>query len=756
MAKKQQTPPNSSNPAARPAAPKQAAPATATSNVKPIKENSFLSITQLCIGLAILAIALYINTLKNGFVLDDVMVLKENKMVLKGFAGIGELMQTPHMRGYLIIPNDMYRPLSLVMFAIEYEIFGLSPMMGHLFNVLWFAGCVVVLFLFLDKFFAGKKTIVALIAAMIFAVHPIHTEVVANIKSRDELMCFFFGFLSLNVFMNYMRNGKITQLLMGSFILFLSYLSKETVLSFVALVPIIFFFYRNENTQRAINMSVGTVVVTLIFIGIRWSVLKEYNANQPTPVEFIDNALAGAPSVAAKFCTGVVVMGKYLKLMFLPYPLLCNYSFNAIPFADFTSIAFWLSFAAYGGLGYVLVTRFMKSKNDPWVFSILFYLGTIFLFSNLPFLMGAELAERFTFFASLGICLAGALAVEKWILKSENYDLSLIKSSKVLMILAPLVLVFGGMTFARNQDWIDDYTLYKTDVEKSPNDCRLHHFVATSIAENRYPNEKDSLKKKEYDRECIGHLHQSLAIYPKYSQAFVELGRVYDRNRVFDSAEYYDRKALEEDPGNSTATNNLGNVYLANGKYVQAIEYFKKSLALDNNFKYAYYNLGLSYKQLQRYDSAIYYYHRMLGFEPNYLNAIQEIGTCFYQLQRFDSAAVYFKKVLALNPNDPNAVNNMGAVHLNAKQYAQAIEYFKKTIELAPTYVNAYSNLGRCYFLSGQYQAAIDIINKELTIDKSPRDIPYIAMSYQKLGNMAKAKEYEAIAKQFYSDFKLP
>ena len=118
--------------------------------------------------------------------------------------------------------------------------------------------------------------------------------------------------------------------------------------------------------------------------------------------------------------------------------------------------------------------------------------------------------------------------------------------------------------------------------------------------------------------------------------------------------------------------------------------------------------------------------------------------------------AVHFKIVTQLTPADPDAFNNLGAVYLNGKNYFPAIEQFKKTIALNSGYVNAYSNLGRCYYLTQQYQAAIDIFNKELTIDpRNGRDIPYIALSYQKMGKMDLALKYEAIAKKVYADFKL-
>jgi len=753
MAKKQRTP----APAAASARPATTGTKQATAKSKSdTPARDWFSVKYLCFALAIISFLLYVNTLSHGYILDDVMVLKDNVLVKQGFKGIPELFATPHMRGYLIIPNDLYRPLSLVMFAIEYQLFGLNPMVNHFFSILTFMGCVVVFFLFLNKFFDGKKTAIAFIAALIFAVHPIHTEVVANIKSRDELMCFFFAFWSLNLFMNYMKEGRMSQLLFGCFLLYLSYISKETVITFLAVIPVLFFFYNNPSRQRALFISGATVLATAVFMVIRTVILSKYNANQPAATDFMDNALVGAPSAASKVATEFLVLGKYLKLMFVPYPLLANYSFNAIPFATFGDIGALLSIVAYMALIVVGIFRFIKNKKDPWAFAILIYLASLSLFSNFPFLMGAEMAERFAFFASAGFCIAVALAIEQWIIKSDAVNVLSLKASRTLAILLPLVLVFSGMTVARNSEWKDEYTLYKTDMERSPEDSRLRQYLATAIAENMYPEEPDSNKRKEMDIESMGYLRQALAIYPNFAEAHVELGRVFERVHQYDSALLHDKKALDLKPFNATANNNMGSVLITLGHYAESIPYLKKSVESNPNFKFVYLNLARAYKQIKEYDSAAKNYNLMLIFDPNYVDAHKELATIYFAQQRYDSAAVHFKIVSQLMPNDPDAFNNLGAVYLNSKKYTAAIEEFKKAISLNPKYANAYSNLARCYYFSGQYAAAIDIIGKELSIDpKNGRDIPYIALSYQKLGKMDLARQYEAIAKKVYSDFKL-
>ena len=163
---------------------------------KPEAENGKYPLRlKLVILLGIISCLVYANTLKNGFVLDDGAIITGNSLVKKGIPAIPEILSTPYHHGqFSKTSNDLYRPLSLVMFATEYQLFKEHPLPFHLINILLFTCCVILLFFFLDALFERKKTAAAFIASLLFALHPIHTEVVANIKSRDELLCFFFAF----------------------------------------------------------------------------------------------------------------------------------------------------------------------------------------------------------------------------------------------------------------------------------------------------------------------------------------------------------------------------------------------------------------------------------------------------------------------------------------------------------------------------------------------------------------------------------
>jgi len=146
-----------------------------------------------------LGIALYVYSVNFEYVLDDQIVLTNNNYTKKGVAGIQEILTTESMSGRFggqqdLIVGARYRPLSIVTFALEYEFFGLNPFVSHLINVLLYGLLGLVLYRVLCELFPDRAKwywSIPFIASLLFVVHPIHTEVVANVKGRDEIMTFY-------------------------------------------------------------------------------------------------------------------------------------------------------------------------------------------------------------------------------------------------------------------------------------------------------------------------------------------------------------------------------------------------------------------------------------------------------------------------------------------------------------------------------------------------------------------------------------
>ena len=625
----------------QPNIPKPAAPAKAAVK-KPAEAKRGLSLqVKLMIVLGIVALLVYGNTLKNDYALDDFTVIKDNRIVTKGISAIPEIFSTPYRRGWFITTNDLYRPLSLAMFAIEWEQFNHEAKAGHFMNMLIYAGCVILLFLFFDGLFERKKTAVAFITALLFAVHPVHTEIVANIKSRDELLCFFFAFMSLNVFLAYTRSGKLQHLIGGALCLFLSFLSKETVITFLAVIPFVFYFYRNEDKKKSLYITISALLVTGIFLAIRYSVLHHYNANSSSHVSFMDNMLVNPPSAVSRLATEIYILGQYIRLLFVPYPLLSDYSFNSIPFTTFgniwvlLSLAFYLFFAGFG------VFRLFKKPKDPYAFGILFFFMTIVLFSNIPFLIGAPMAERFLFFASVGFCLIIALLIEQFLIPAGAAPFAALTNAKVLAVIAPVAIIFGAIAIERNNDWMDNITLFRADIKHAANDARMNYYLGTEMVVETSKAAQSPADRKLIIDSGLVYLKRAIAIHRDYDDANAAAGDAYFRIGANDSAEYYDKRALEINPRFATAINNLAGVYFVGGNYNIAISKCREAIAINPMFTNAYTNLGLCYLRLSKYDSALNSLYKAVSLDPNFQNSYENLAIVYKAMGKADSAKKY-------------------------------------------------------------------------------------------------------------------
>ncbi len=572
-------------------------PAPAKENTIPRKTFAWL--------LVIAAVLVYAGTVNHDYAYDDFSVIKENVIVTKGISAIPEIGSTPYRWGYFHTSNDMYRPLSLVMFATEYQLFGGDPAISHLLNILIYVGCIVLFFVFLDHLFYQQKTPVAFIAALLFCLHPVHTEVVANIKSRDELLCFLFAMGSLVMFIKYAERGKPKQLITGALLLLLSLLSKETSITWLFIVPVVFFLYRREKTNRSWQIVAATGLASALFLVLRYTVLSSHEANHITDVLFIDNFLSGAPTASVKIATAFLILGKYLVKMVVPYPLISDYAYNSIPFAGFDNVWVWVSILVYLSLGGFTIARLLKNRKDALAFGLLFYLVTLSLFSNILFLTGAAMAERFLFFASAGFCWAVAVLMERWLAKGRLVHLTTEK--KLTGVLVAVSLAFIVLTTTRNKEWENNITLFEADVQKAPGNARLNYYAGNELFKAAFAGAFSIAEAPQKIQEAEGYLMNAITIYPAYIDAWKALGKGYFMMNSYDSSEYFYTKALSIDTANLEVLSDLDVLYYNSKKYEQSIAICKKVLSIDSMAIQKYKNIGTCFSQLQQYDSALYY-----------------------------------------------------------------------------------------------------------------------------------------------------
>ena len=190
------------------------------------------------------AFLLYANSLTHGFVLDDSIVITDNMFTKQGVQGIPGIFSKDTFYGFFkvegketLVSGGRYRPMTLVLFALIYQIFGENAFVFHLFTVVLFALTCVVMYRVLLRLFVNQgptaATLLALITTVLFAAHPIHTEVVNNIKGCDEIVTLLGCLLALWCTFKAVDSGQFIWKLGAGLSFFLACLSKENAAAFV-------------------------------------------------------------------------------------------------------------------------------------------------------------------------------------------------------------------------------------------------------------------------------------------------------------------------------------------------------------------------------------------------------------------------------------------------------------------------------------------------------------------------------------------
>ena len=290
--------------------------------------------------LSALAFVLYANTISHEFVLDDKIVITENQFTKQGFSGIGDIFSHDSMTGFFgkdknLVAGGRYRPLSMAVHAIEWEIFGENPTMYHFINVLCYLLTGVLLFYVLLIFFPASSTVsagIAFVSTTIFIAHPLHTEVVANIKSRDELMSILLAIAAFAGVLKWLQEKKSIWLVVSSVLFLLSLLSKESSVVFVGLVPLaIYTLMPKRSIKDAVMAALPFLLMTVVYLAIRFAVIG--SAKTEIAKELMNNPFLNASS-SEQYATIFLTLVYYLKLTFLPHPLTHDYYPTQIPIVE--------------------------------------------------------------------------------------------------------------------------------------------------------------------------------------------------------------------------------------------------------------------------------------------------------------------------------------------------------------------------------------------------------------------------------------
>lgn len=656
--------------------------------------------------IAVIAFLLYSNTIGHEYALDDSGAITGNRYVQEGFGGILKLLKVEFWH-FANVHLGYYRPLALITFAIEHQFFHGNPHISHFVNCLIFAFSGFMLFIILNKIFNAYNALFPFFIALLFVAHPIHTEIVANIKGRDELLSFFNVMLMLWFALKFTDTKKTFYLILSLLFCYLGMLSKETALTGVMLLPVFLFYYKDYKVIECLKKSIPFALVVILFF-----IQKKYLLGTLSGI--IPSDIINYPYTQSniKLPTTFMLFAFCLRLLIVPHPLRYDYSFNQIPAVHMSNIWALLGIALF--IAGAIFAFKQTLKKTTWGFAFSLFYITLIPALAFTILRGGIFAERFLFFPSLGFCIAlvygAGLLFKTDVLSSTDSTMAWLRSNaKFVLILTVPFILYSIKTVSRNTVWKDNFTLFSKDVKTGKNSAQnQNHFG------NQYiylaSIEKDSLKKQQYVNTAIAALRQSLVTHPKFGESYYLLGLAYQiiiPNS--DSAIYYYNKAIETAPGHADS----------------------------------YYHLGIVYQNLGKNNVASYFYNEAIKYNPQYLEPKKAAADL-----KAAGIDVFINPLTSMvdtttENKDTRYYFELGNYHASQGDYNQAAKNFIKSIELDPNNEQPYINLANCYGMLKQYDKALSISNQLLA--KNPKNtfaLKNMAVVYNILGDAKKSEEY--------------
>ncbi len=743
----------------------------------------------------LMSFILYGASIKNKYSMDDDLVtstyhypeegsrekkqlVSRHKNVEKGIAGIPAIFRSHYaVNGK---QSYSYRPVVTSSFAIEYQFFGSNPSVSHFFNVVFYAICTILLFRFIRIAAPRAGIWLPFVICLIFLIHPIHTEVVNNIKCRDELLCLAFGLLALIWMIKFYDTKKWWRLVGFVCFLLLAYLSKKTGLVFVPIALLSIHFFRELKLRYILMFGAGSLLA--IFIGRLFKrALEEAVVREKM---FFENPLYMADSFMERIPMFFYSLGYYIKLLVFPYPLRYYYGYNQVELKTWSDPIVWVAAVVLVGLVIWLFTRI--KRKELWVFGALFFFFAIGGACNLLFPAVGIIAERFAFVASIGFSITLGYFIYKFIVSKKKV---LVRGAVV--VLGVIVLLCSGVIWGRNGDWYNSFTIYTADMPHLKQSAKAHsllaqHYASTLRALQAEIRSKPNIPgnsplitsyRQQLD-SAIHHFERAIEIYPQYAVSHNNLGAMYFLFKGYnDSARINFRNAVELDTAYVEAHFNLANTYV--NDYTQA----RNMLELLNYYDDSVANVGAGTVEFEKQrDGFVQMYSQfraaLSGMIKNVVMKSQNTERYFLNLKdalrinldKFGMQPIFLEpefdsrllseadtiRVLAANGQLDAYTKNRILGNLAQGFYNNVVKgkyryqllhgdyedrmnvadsviiyHMEKAVELNPAYAPVYSRLSQHYENTGRYDKSIKLNQQAVTIDK----FSYYQMFYTNIGN---------------------
>ncbi|MDZ4747340.1 MAG: tetratricopeptide repeat protein [Saprospiraceae bacterium] len=499
----------------------------------------------------LIALLIYIPSFNADYTLDDVLIVEDNSFV-KSPDQIPAIWTSHYWAGKVdATDTGLYRPLTLTTYNIQYALTGETPAPFHIVNILLHALVCLMLMKMASLLFVDFRLVI--ISGLLFAIHPIHTEAVAGIVGRAEILAALFILTSMICYHHWRLKGKIKWLVLLLVSSFAAMTSKEhgfLMIAILALQETYYFFTTKKLPWNERKNWIAFGSVAILSLGL-WMVRSTITG--PTA----SHELWANVGSTERMATSLRTSAEYIGLHLWPSPLSADYWSDEVPIVGFGNIK--VVIASLIILGILSLAYYLRRKIPVASWGILFFFLMLLPVSNFVFPAGFLKAERILYIPSIGLILLMSVMLTKVIDFRTNRIPGFI-------LLGLFILLFSWRTWTRSADWENNYTLAIATLQTSPNSPRFNNMMGLE------------LRAQNKNNEALVYFEKAVKANPNHVPALVNLGMEYSHFGRHQEAGALLEKALALEPGTLATYANLMSVYRSTGAHEKNIAIAEKAM----------------------------------------------------------------------------------------------------------------------------------------------------------------------------------
>ncbi|MEW6303477.1 MAG: tetratricopeptide repeat protein [Verrucomicrobiota bacterium] len=572
----------------------------------------------------------------------------------------------------------MWHPLTTLSHMLDCQLFGLNAGAHHLVNVFLHAFSAALLFLALHRL-TGAGWRCAVIAAL-FAWHPLRVESVAWVAERKDVLCGFFGVLTIWAYagnvLNPSRRGYA--LTLAAFAGALMSKPMAVTLPFVLLLLDFWPLKRfDEHAGRSLLRLAREKALFFVLVAVVSGVTFAAQAGGGVVVATSD------VSVAARLANVPVAYARYLANLFWPVDLAVLYPHEA-----------WQTWQVLGATLLVLAicaAVLRRTRAQPWLFTGWFwFLGMLVPVIGIVQVGPQSMADRYTYLPSIGIALLFVWQMAEWG-AARRVPMPL-RAALAAGAVVALVLATRGQLPA----WRNTLALFEHAARVTRNNAAAHLNVG------------QQLEELGRTAEARARFERALEINPRAEEALYNLGLIHFRERDWKRAADYFTRAAQVNPFRAETYIQLGSIQLAEGQPAEALGFFQRAVELSPRSFEGHHNLGVTFSQSGRLDLAVRHFLQAVEINPNAPTTRIGLGFALAKLTRLPEAEQQFREALRLQPGALEVSRTLGSILFAQGRLDEAATFLQQSLQANPKDAAAHLELGRLRWRQHQHIAALD------------------------------------------------